>query len=372
MSDSSIAAQTEPFVARAKVTTSGNAFDALRVCAALWVLFSHSYALFGLSEPVIFVGHPNPAVDVFFAISGYLVIQSWERDPDIFKFFAKRLLRIFPGLIFCLFFTVFVIGLLVTKLERSVYLSDAQTWQYITSNIILGLYQSTSRLPGVFEENIYPYAVNGSLWTLRYEVAMYVVLALLGGLSKFSKRSAALRYVCLLALVFFIILSTAFTLEKQLNNAWSVPFFWRLGLDGVVSQFGVNFFAGCCLQLFRDRLKLSRILAGMGLILAALMPYNIYQCLIVWLFVPYASVVFAWRAPSLIKRFKNFDYSYGIYIYAFPIQQLVSLTARERGWGFVSTLSLSVIATFILAAISWHLIEKPALQFKPRRLPGNS
>ena len=107
---------------RNAATSHANSFNALRVGAALWVLFSHAYALLGLPEPATFVGHPNVEVDIFFTISGYLVIQSWESDPDIFRFFVKRSLRIFPGLLVCLVFTALVVGLLATTLAPTDYL----------------------------------------------------------------------------------------------------------------------------------------------------------------------------------------------------------------------------------------------------------
>ena len=228
----------------------------------------------------------------------------------------------------------------------------------------LPIFDLTSRLPGVFEGNIYPNAVNGSLWTLRYEVSMYVMLAVLGLLCGFCNSPKTIRYVCLLAFLSFLSLSTLYFLEKRVESGFTVPFLWRIGLNGGVSQFGVNFFAGCCLWLFRERLRLSSILSILVLIVAAVLPYTLLQCFLVWLFLPYASIVFAFKAPRLLKRFKNLDYSYGIYIYAFPLQQFISLHAQENGWGFIFTLVLSLVATVTMASFSWHLIEKPSLRFK--------
>ena len=85
----------------------------------------------------------------------------------------------------------------------------------------------------------------------------------------------------------------------------------------------------------------------------------------VWLFVPYATIGFACNAPEFLKKFKNLDYSYGIYIYAFPLQQLISMYGQRHGWSFTLILLDSLTLTVVSAALLWHWIEKPALRFKP-------
>ena len=108
---------------------SGNAFDFIRVVAALAVLYSHSFPLFGLPEP----SHAGQtlgslAVAIFFAVSGFLVCQSWLRDPDVYRFTLRRALRIMPGLIVAVAFTAFVAGALDTRLPLSEYFTARGTW----------------------------------------------------------------------------------------------------------------------------------------------------------------------------------------------------------------------------------------------------
>jgi peptidoglycan/LPS O-acetylase OafA/YrhL len=351
---------------KSAAATHANAFDALRVGAALWVLFSHAHALLGLPEPIVFAGHPNVAVDVFFTISGYLVMQSWERDPDIFRFFVKRSLRIFPGLLVCLVFTAVVVGLLATTLAPADYLRAPDTWKYIYSNTGLSLFSSMPFLPGVFEQNTFPRAVNGSLWTLRYEVVMYLMLGGIGLIGAIAALTKASKHICLLAFIGFAAWAVALFFQAQTADKIEVPLLWRAGLNASLAVLGLNFFAGCCLHLYRKQIVLNSALAAAGVILAAWLPHSLLQSILVWLFVPYATIVFAWNAPEFLKKFKNLDYSYGIYIYAFPLQQLMSMYGQRHGWSFTMILACSLILTIAAAALSWHWVEKPALKFKPR------
>lgn len=175
-----------------------NAFDFLRVTAASAVLFSHSYALYGLPEPQPITGHSfgSLAVATFFVISGFLVCQSWLLDPSFPRFLTRRFLRIFPGLLVVILMTVFVIGPIFGTLVPTEYFSSVAVWQHL----ILGLLALGSPpLPRVFENNPYPISINGSLWTLRYEILMYILLASIGRF--FSIASLRFIYPALFVLM---------------------------------------------------------------------------------------------------------------------------------------------------------------------------
>lgn len=235
---------------------SENAFDFVRFAAAFSVLFSHSFPLCGIREPLLVFGLPlaNIAVYVFFVISGFLVYQSWARDPSLGRFAARRGLRLLPALVVAVCVTVFVIGPLMTTLPLVQYFRGADTWTYLLSNasLVVGRYT----LPGVFESNPYPAAVNGSLWTLRYEALMYIILAAFG----VAARRVHTRWACLVLLAFFALgwcVSRAWGI-----TAYSLPLPWvsRLGLDldwMHIALFGTFFFAGSCLCAFRRRVRLS-------------------------------------------------------------------------------------------------------------------
>ena len=163
------------------VSGRDNNFNLIRFVAATLVLFSHSFALsIGSSdaEPLrasIGMTWGDIAVDIFFITSGFLIANSFLTRSNVLVFLWSRALRIFPALIIAVLFCVFVIGIAFTSLEPKEYLAHDQTQRYLIKNIMLvgGIEYS---LPGVFSENPFSHAVNGSLWTMPYEVKMYMLL----------------------------------------------------------------------------------------------------------------------------------------------------------------------------------------------------
>ena len=144
-----------------------NAFDAMRVAAALVVLYSHNFPLVGLVEPAIFGDSVGKlAVAAFFAISGCLVCESWSRDLYVSRFARRRGLRIWPALVAAVMFTTIVVGLLAATDEGSIgYFKNDATWAYLLSNVTL--VAGVAHLSGVFERAPQT-IVNGPMWTFRY------------------------------------------------------------------------------------------------------------------------------------------------------------------------------------------------------------
>lgn len=345
-----------------------NAFDFIRLVAALGVLFSHSFSLYGLAEPMVWQGRTlgSFCVYIFFAVSGYLICQSWLRDANLRRFMLKRALRIFPGLAVALLFTVFVLGPLATDLSPLDYFTSFATWAYLFSN--LSLIGDVQHLPGVFASNPYPHAVNGSLWTLLYEVLMYFVLAILGYLGLKLRTNK----IFALALLVFPMAAIALILAGK-EGGWPLPLplLWRLGLvvDGFhLANLGAYFFVGSALCLLSQQVRLNPFLA-LGLLgLMVVLPYGLIFKVLAWVAIPYAVIVSAYRGPALLRRMGRSDYSYGIYIYAFPVQQLVSEYTASLGLGWGVSLLCGLALTLLLAVASWHWVERPAMSFKKRLL----
>ncbi len=281
---------------------SDNAFDFLRFVAAFAVLYSHSFALLGLPEPFLIIGFPaaNIGVYVFFVISGFLVCQSWDRDPSLARFAARRGLRLLPGLFVAVCFTVFLIGPLMTTLPLTRYFGTAGTWTYLLSNACLSIGQFA--LPGVFETNPIPAAVNGSLWTLRYEALLYIILAAIGT----AARGQFLRWVCLTVMSLFAL---GWCTSKALGvDAYAIglPFITYVGIDFdwmYLALFGTFFFAGSALYLFRRSLRLSIPVAAILVLPCIFASTTFWATLFLWLFLPYATLVFAYRAPAIFRIF---------------------------------------------------------------------
>lgn len=352
----------------------GNAFDFLRIAAALAVLVSHSFAFVGLPQPRVPYGETlgGLAVNIFFVISGYLVTASWCRDPSLGRFFYRRGLRILPGLAIATLTAVFFVGWLATTLSTNAYFSNPQTWLYILYTM---QFKMSDWLPGVFEQNPHP-GINGSLWSLVYEVAMYLVLALLGFMVRRRSNTAlGILYGTLTVGAASICAYAEFGGLSQVP----VPVLWRL--DPIQVGYSIEmlrflnlmvfFFCGAMLNIFAEWIPLRWSFGFVLCILVLVLPSEPLRHCAAWLAVPYNCVVFAKKSPAVFKSWARFDYSYGIYIYAFPLQQLVVYWFWPS-WSYFATLVASVIATLVFAAISWHFVEKPAMRLKPALRPATA
>jgi peptidoglycan/LPS O-acetylase OafA/YrhL len=338
-----------------------NNFDALRLIAAAAVVFSHSFLIAEGAqdrEPLIWLtGNQSilglVGVFIFFAISGFLVTQSFEQTGNAWRFLAKRALRIFPGLFVATVLSAFVLAPLVSTLSVGAYLRTSAPWEYVIGNTLLD--QTVHELPGViFVNNTVGLEINGSLWTLRLEFAMYLMVLMLGLLRLLTAPVALLLVAFGLACLHFEML---FPLEKwgwffQLLSGWG----WLVGF----------FAAGMVLYKLRHtRILDGRIalLALTGLVISVplrqfILLFPLFGCyLALW-------VALTPRLP-VIPAARFGDLSYGIYIYGWPAEQgVVWLLGGRAAWWQVFLLALPIAAT--LAFLSWHLIERPALRLKPR------
>ena len=302
-----------------------NNLTALRWFAAGLVLYGHAFVFLGLSEPLFLQWVPlGPlGVYIFFAISGYLVAQSWQRDPSVPRFLAKRALRIFPGLLVCTLLSVFVLGPWLTTLDMATYWRNEHTRGYFTN---MALYM-TYHLPGVFAQNRLPHAVNGSLWSLPIEFFMYLLLALLGMLAtwfqKTNSDSSSIQEPSKLSL--WLTGLTALSL-MGLVALWALPsteawVVYRTDLRQI-PLCGVYFMVGACLFQF----KLSKYFTLSNVVLAlvlwlCLSPEPKLFAMGSWVVIPFVVLAFGLAQHPWLSRWYSRDYSYGIYIYAFPVQQ---------------------------------------------------
>ena len=338
-----------------------NNFDALRLVAAASVVFSHSFLIADGTqdhEPLIWLtGHQSilglVGVFVFFAISGFLVTQSFEETGDAWRFLAKRALRIFPGLFVATSLSAFVLAPLVTSLPLGFYLSQAEPYEYVAGNTLLD--QTVHELPGVmFVNNPVGLEINGSLWTLRLEFVMYMMVLALGVLGLLTLRTAFLLLVFGVADLRFHMLDE---FEKwgwffQLLSNWG----WLVGFFAA----GMVFYKLRHTRIFDGRIAL---LALAGLVLSVplrqfIVLFPIFGCyLALWL-------ALTPRLP-IIPAARFGDLSYGIYIYGWPAEEAaVWFLGGGAAWWQVFLLALPAAAA--LAFLSWHLVERPALRLKPR------
>jgi peptidoglycan/LPS O-acetylase OafA/YrhL len=350
--------QATPIAAYA--TEYDNNFNLIRLIAAAMVIFGHSYVLTlqrGYREPMSALTgmEPGPfAVNVFFVISGFLITKSYLNRNKVSTYLVARSLRIFPGLFVAMLFNVLVVGVVFTSLPLWHYVRDQDTWQYIliNSTLISRFVQLEYDLPGVFATNPFGAAVNGSLWTLPYEVWIYIAL-LMAGIVGILRSRKAVNFL----FIGFLIVNTAIALGL-LHNPFSM-------LANFV-RFATFFGWGVVFYTNRFSIPLSGFIAAPLLIIAVLgWRTPLSDPVLFPLALSYAILWLAYIPKGAIRQYNKLgDYSYGVYIYAWPVQQgAVALFPNILP---LQLFGIALPITLFLAVLSWHLVEKPALRAKSR------
>lgn len=335
-----------------------NNFNAVRLLAALSVVWSHSFLIAeGTQSREWFVRLTGNqcalglvGVFVFFAISGYLITESWCRRPVLGRFAARRFLRIYPALVLNTAICALLLGPIVTKLSLPQYFTGPDFRGYIVK--MATLYPGPLNLPGVaFSHNQVGWHINGAMWTLRSEAMMYAMVALLG-MARILRLSTSLVLLGLgIAAIYF---------EKHLAllgpfNNWA----WLLGF----------YASGMVVYFLRDRLVFDW--RGAVLALAAL-AFFVWIGRFIMLFPLVGGYLVIWFArrydPWLdYSRFCG-DLSYGLYIYGWPSEEFVMwLSGGHAAWWQVFFGSLAI--ALLLSWLSWHAVEKWALRRARRPAP---
>lgn len=338
-----------------------NNINTLRFLGAFFVLFGHSFELChgpggGGVDPISrsFMGLtayyaklPGIGVALFFVLSGYLVTRSFDNRPSVRAYVEARILRIYPALWVTLLLTVFVLGPLVTTLELSAYFGHKGTWNYLLRNAIL-FPDVVYKLPGVFEQNPWAGGVNGSLWTLPVEVRMYVIVALLGVLGLLQKRDT-FNLAALMIVAWYFLSPEHFVLLHDVKHV----------------RLGIYFLFGAFLYVNRERIVYHWAVVALSIVLLYLnhrnAAYNALFAACFAYFILYISFHRRIRFPDLGK---HGDFSYGLYLYAYPMTQVnVLLFGPDNPW-FIALMAF--LMSMALAVASWFLVEKPCLRLKGR------
>ncbi len=330
-------------------------FDYLRLGLATAILCSHSIDVsYGVKFTTAFENGPiRPLIAVllpmFFALSGFLVAGSLDRCRTLVSFIGLRVIRLAPALAFETVLAALILGPLLTSLPLAAYFSDGLLPRYLLN--LIGDIQYL--LPGLFEHNPWPRTVNAQLWTLPYELMCYVTLA---GLALFGvyrrRRMFALVVIGLnLALLAHYVINAA---SAGWNGAPVAP-----GPAQVLA-----FLYGITLHLYRDRIPHSpRLGLAAGALALAVLLHPATDYLVPGL----AAYFVVWLGlmrprPSLLTR--HGDYSYGIFLFGFPVQQamaqLMGPAFQQWYWNIATALPLTILC----AVASWHVVEKPSLALR--------
>jgi peptidoglycan/LPS O-acetylase OafA/YrhL len=342
-----------PRVAKALANPHNN-FGVLRLVMAVAVVISHAFSVTDgrLEQEPWFATTGftlgEHAVNGFFAISGFLVTMSFLRRGWR-DYVLARVLRIAPGLIAATLIVALVLGALMTNLDRAAYFSDPRLWRFISAT--LTSFKSAAALPGVFEGNPLQFPM-GTVWTLKYETLCYLGV-LVAGLAGLLARPR-LALAALAALTMVVVLREVLMPHgpKGTETALRLP---------------LIFLAGGVIYLYRERVTLSLPLLALALLALVPLAYTPLYKAALYLVTAWGVLVIA-LAPVLTRRSVEppADLSYGVYLYGWPVQQ--ALHALFPALGAVALLWPSMVATFVIAALSWFLVEKPALNLKRRLL----
>jgi peptidoglycan/LPS O-acetylase OafA/YrhL len=337
-----------------------NNFDALRLTfASLVVLFhigllSEAASLWPLRQYV----SATFAVQAFFVVSGFLVTMSCENSSSLRSYAMKRLRRIAPAYITVVLAAAFLLVLLSTLSARA-YFTDPQWRHYVLFNLVLSNFKAPS-LPGVFATNPVT-AVNGSLWTIKIEVAFYITVPLV----VWAVRRFGYRPV--LATVFFASLA------------------WRVGLDALSPLPGgedmyaklakqlpgqLAFFAGGAWAFYAARQGRGpkALPALIGAVAYAATSGLIHEAIEPWA----VTAIVSWAAlaaPRLPQVGKHGDFSYGVYLYHFPIVQ-TCIALGLFAWSASAASLIVIVLVLLCSVLSWFLIESPSLARRASGIHG--
>lgn len=344
-----------------------NNLNLIRMLAATAVLISHAFALTsGREELEPFRAATGGslgtyAVAIFFGISGLLIARSFERRRSIVHFGVSRFLRLYPALLVVLLVCTLA-GAAFSILDPATYYRANGTLTYVPRNLSLAFLQY--ELPGVFSSNPLGNPVNGSLWTLFYEVICYFVVVMVGCAGLLKRRG-----------MFLVFLAGVI-----LAHLWAIN---NIPLGGFAAKLhnlaslGLPFALGTAAYLWRDHLPLNLPVAALLWLPVILSAGTVYMTSAIVVAVVYATFWIGFVPGGPIRRYNQLgDYSYGMYIYAYPVQQ--AAIAIWPGHSTLANISASLPVTLLLAALSWKLVEERALgharplsdkllEFAPRR-----
>lgn len=343
-----------------------NNFGLLRVLFATAVLMTHAHVLSGDTGGDLLqraTGNQAAfswlAVRGFFVISGFLVYKSFERSSGVLAFLGRRFRRVWPALIALALLTVFVVGSIFTDHSATRYFSKGATWRYAAMPITIVLGQIPYDLPGVFAEVPHPGVVNGSLWTIAYEVLFYLATAALFVLKRWA---SALRATVLVAFVSCMVLRASVD-GGVLELSGGLPFtaftWWSIVDMGVFYSAG-SLLAAC---RFAERAPMN-LLLGVALVCTVLAFWSkVYPFAESFLF-PLLVICLAHLPFKYGAWTDEVDPSYGTYLWGYPIQQALMTV---HAWTPLQLVAISLPLALVAGWCSWKAVEQHFLT--ARHLP---
>lgn len=342
-----------------------NNFGFIRFFLALLVIIHHAYPLGGFGEDPFSVFTRNQeslggvAVMGFFITSGFLITKSMIDSTSIWRYMWHRFLRILPAYWVCILitslgFATYFQLINYGTVDNYLRVPDGP-FAYLRNNVFIKIRQFgiADTLPMV----PYPNSINGSLWTLIYEIMAYSLIGLFGVMGIFKLNR---YYLLLMFLIFytFYIIGLIYPSLALYFGPWFA--------DPQLTQLLTYFFTGTMFYIFKKYIPLYGKLVVIALLITIASSYLYLLDFVLPITLAY---ILFWLVAKLpLSSFTKYgDFSYGLYIYAFPVQQTLSFHGLHR-YGMFIYIILTVLLTMLLAVASWYCIEQPALRYKNKKI----
>ncbi len=322
-----------------------NCFDFLRFFFAANIVLAHLWELSQNKSLLFLSNFSNSGIAVrgFFIISGFLVAKSYTNTPSLKEYFIKRAKRILPAYIVVLLFSVIILAYF-SRLSFSAYFTDLNSYKYLGWNAVFLNFMHPC-LPGLFENNLMC-AVNGALWTLKVEEGFYIVLPFIFYAIKKSKKP-----FLILGSLYVLSLLYWFVMDFYLNQPL---------LAKQLPGYLVYFVTGIFLFLNFDFVFQNKKTLFFGSILVLII--SRFSPLQIDVFYPAALglmvIIAAYNLPPLNNFGKYGDFTYGLYIYHFPIIQLFRQCNLFEKYDPILMGFSVILITLFFAVLSWFFIEK--------------
>jgi len=342
-----------------------NNFEVIRLGLASLVVILHCYDLTGTAYTDYLsiwssgqISLPYIIIRGFVIMSGYLVLKSLQRSSSVKQYLWRRFLRIYPPLLVALLLCALVVGPILSNLSPAAYYNHPDTWLYMVYSLRIFMVRHTECLPGVFSHNPVTCAVNGSLWTIWVEEVLY-----LGLIAFFLIRRKTQTLRITLFITWFAMVGLLLFAKSRWSNQ-PIPFSHSVQWD-YFADLLVYFFSGCLMTIMDWRnMSRNRLVLLSAVVITIVTCY--LHCYAYFGYLLYPIILVATGSDCvrwLLKPFRWGNPSYGLYIYSYPIQQvLIQVLAPSAHLLLLTSIPLS----FLLGYSSWHLIETPFLRLKER------
>ncbi len=347
----------------------GPGFDFLRVALAISIMLDHSFLIVNgnynfIDTNNLWTVFANP-LPMFFALSGFLICGSAQR-LKLKDFLLNRAIRIVPALGVDILISALLIGPVFTIFSFGDYLRGKEFHRYFLN--LIGFIHF--ELPGVFSSNPFPMQVNGSLWTVPFEIGCYIVMSLLILTSAVKHKGRLLIAFALFVLIFYIALIAADSSVDMISSDNAINHYASnfIGSRGRYLYF--YFLSGVLLFTFKDYIPFSIGLAVISAVLlffghSTYLDFGNYTPLVLFLPTGYLTVYLGLKKIPRLPIYSRGDYSYGIYLYAYPLQQVLIVILSPK-IGVPLHFLLSLLLSTCVAIASWHGVEKPILQLRKK------